>query len=516
MNAIGRNIWLDVFMFSIVGCGSDEKTAVDKGDLRQIERKERMAADVNEKAVLDLCRYMVGGQKEMAVNDEQIEAFRNSEDRTKRYSAFYEVLVSAGISCDIARAELAKFVFRDAAGKRGKKADKMTAAYNYAFAGDVKSHKAECRQIRMVLASGDVPDARIARYLVGFLVATEEDRQQIKEDCPGFIQMYGIVSDFVRETVTEAEDAKTIFTDGTLDEEIRLECKRRQVALEPCSMMGPVVPRETFMAKMTNGSAVAQLGFDSFKRTGMPYSSSGFSGVLYRHGKMSDSVRLKGIEFATKLAERILDLQKKNMVDALKDDEMKQKFLFVQWRIARIATIRADYEQRLGMDTQALRSRKIAKRLDECNSSLKLILSRLKSTKEDAASKMSPRERLRHALARAEFEKAKDAAKALLETEPDDPNANFAIGMWHYQHKRWNDAEKYLLHCRDKKPAEPAIWNNLAMIYKERGMFDQAKQHALKALSLMPDSSEIKDTIRQIERAAKQVSSDGRKKLLCQ
>ena len=57
MNAIGRNIWLDVFMFSIVGCGSDEKTAVDKGDLRQIERKERMAADVNEKAVLDLCRY---------------------------------------------------------------------------------------------------------------------------------------------------------------------------------------------------------------------------------------------------------------------------------------------------------------------------------------------------------------------------------------------------------------------------------------------------------------------------
>ena len=174
-----------------------------------------------------------------------------------------------------------------------------------------------------VEASGGL-EALIASVAVGYMATPANERENALMQIETLGQMYGIVNDFVKETVTEAEDAQTIFTNGSLDEEIRDECKRRGVALEPCSMMKESGLRDAFAEKMTNGSAVAQMGFDILKRNGIALSPTGFSGVLYRHGGMADSVRVKGVESAEKLAERILDLWKKGAADAVKDGKMNK------------------------------------------------------------------------------------------------------------------------------------------------------------------------------------------------
>ncbi len=451
-----------------------------------------------ENIVEDLCKYVTDRQKEFSVTTEQIEEFRGSEDRTARYVAFYEAITSAGIPGDAAMFELARFAFHGQTNATNK-LDKIITAYDHTHVSDVKSVGAACRNIRKTLSQGNVPDARIVRYLVGFLVATPEGRQKLEKECAAFVQMYGVISDFVMEMVTEAEDAKTIFTDGFLDEGIREECKRRRVALAPCSMMDRAFSIETFKEEMTNGVAVAQLGLEALRR--MDKTKLCFSGTLFRYGKMSENARVKGVEFAKKLAERILDLQKRNVVDSLNDEEMKSKFLFVQWRIARIARMRAEQEQQQGLTERARRSLAIAEKLDECNSSLRKLKDSMAAAREKAESKMTPRERMMVALRSADFEKAHDDAKTVLGTNPKDVTANFAMGMWHYKHERWNEAEKCLLCCKDGKPRDPVIWNNLAVIYMKMGKLDAALLHARKALALNPNSENIKDTLKQIEKA---------------
>ena len=121
----------------------------------------------------------------------------------------------------------------------------------------------------------------------------------------------------------------------------------------------------------------------------------------------------------------------------------------------------------------------------------------------------SSREHLLQALRAADFESARKFAMTVLENDPYEPDANFALGMWHYQHKRWKEAETHLLRCTDNKPKEPSVWNNLAMIYLEQGKLDVARQYAHHALSLLPSSEEIKDTINQIATAAERGKARG-------
>ena len=58
-----------------------------------------------------------------------------------------------------------------------------------------------------------------------------------------------------------------------------------------------------------------------------------------------------------------------------------------------------------------------------------------------------------------------------------------------------------MLKVKDAKPAEVAIWNNLAVLYLRMKRYDEAKAHADKALSLAPDSEAVKDTVKQVEKA---------------
>lgn len=419
---------------------------------------------------------------------------RELAERPVCHPAFCDVMTSVGIPEDVVMSELDRSVFRD--HDYSALMDVGESALR-----DVKTLKKVCGRMRKALSSGKVPDERIVRYLAHYLLSSPEDRRKMEGDCPVFVEMYGVVADFVKETVSEAGKARTIFTDGAFDEEIRAEVKRRGLSLVPRSMMkAGDAPVETFIDEMTNGMAVAQLGAERIGRIGASQSVV-YSGVLFRCGKTSAPAFRNGAVEAEKLAERILALQKRKVVDALMDEEMKNQFLKVQWRIARIARARSDQERVLGQNRQAKRSLAIADKLDECNSALKHLADAMSEARAKKNGITSLRDNLHKALCKADFETAQAFAKTVLETQPTDMDANFAMGMWHIQHERWRDAESYFLRCKEKQPSEPAIWNNLAMVYLRQRKLDEAMRHARHALSLAPDSAEIKDTIKQIEKA---------------
>ena len=67
--------------------------------------------------------------------------------------------------------------------------------------------------------------------------------------------------------------------------------------------------------------------------------------------------------------------------------------------------------------------------------------------------------------------------------------------------RQYARAEEYLTRCLKRNGKEPAVWNNIAVLQLRTGRLDEAMANAKKALALIPDSAEVKDTIKQIEKA---------------
>lgn len=492
---------LDDFAAALYAREVSEKIA-NGSDLileRNWDRIRKMSV-VHKKAVQDLCTFVRKGKGTLKVTSDQRVQFRGSADRACKYALFHEVLTSAGIAYDVAVSELAKFVFHKGKGNLSE------LAYDAAGIDNVKSRIPECRKIRKSLSSGRVSDSRIARYLVSYLSAKPEDAGKYVTDCRVFLELHDLVSDFAKETVAEAEDAGTLFTDGHLDEELNEEIVRRGLALMTCSVMDVrQITGRDFVGEMRDGAA-AQLWLEKLLKTGVASAPLQFSGVLFRQKGMSESVQRKGVAWAEKIAERIIDLQKRNLVDTLKEEEMKMKVLSVQWRIARIARARGEQERKLGLIEQAKRSLEIVDKLDGCNSAVRQLQQKLSEVREKSESALSAKERLQQALRRADFEKAGESAEVILKTSPDDMDANFAMGMLHFQKRQWKDAERHLLKCKASSPGEVAVWNNLAMVYLNMKRYDDAMLHAKKALSLAPDSEDVKDTVKQVESAIREQS----------
>ena len=169
--------------------------------------------------------------------------------------------------------------------------------------------------------------------------------------------------------------------------------------------------------------------------------------------------------------------------------------------------MRAEREDRAGNTDLAMKDVSLSDRLDHNNASLNRILRDMDRAKERTLRSITPRESLQMALARADFTLARRFAEPILKGDPDDPNANFGVGMSYFGQKQWARAEEFLRKCLIKKPREPAVWNNLAMIclYTER--YDEGLKLAQKALEIIPESAEVKDTIKQIREAQEKAKS---------
>ena len=250
-----------------------------------------------------------------------------------------------------------------------------------------------------------------------------------------------------------------------------------------------------------------QLGFEMWKRDGKEIPLC--SGVISRPGGMPEDERLRGVDAANALADRVLDIYLAGGPSKSAGALVNDLFLFVQWRIARIARMRAERADREGKTVQSLKDVNISDRLDHHNAGLKRILRDMDKARERTLKSVTPRESLQLALARLDFTLARRYAELILEDDPNDPDANFGVGMSYYTLKQWARAEEYLRRCLIKRPRQPAVWNNLGMICMFTERYEEGLGYAKRALSIIPDSAEVKDTIKQIEEAWKAAKGEG-------
>lgn len=339
--------------------------------------------------------------------------------------------------------------------------------------------------------------------------------------------MLGILEDYAKEVVEECGPVQWIFTDGSFDARVELGAAERGRKLKALSMMAHNTPYQKFLRtrgvtdaedRMTlsmgapmalrswmrdkparMADAAIQLGFELWKREGRELPVC--SGVLARPVGMDAAACGAGVTRANALANRILDLYAAGGLDKAAGRTVKELFLHVQWRIARLARMRAERADRAGDTQAAMRDVKLSDKLDNTNESLRRILVSMEKARATTLKQVTPREFLQLALARADFVLARRYGETILEADPDDPNANFGVGMSYYTQRQWSRAEEYLRRCLVKKPKEPAVWNNLAMVYMYTERFDEAERHAKKALEIIPESAEVKDTLKKIAEA---------------
>lgn len=345
--------------------------------------------------------------------------------------------------------------------------------------------------------------------------------------------MLTMIDDYVREVCTECGNVRWLFTDGTSDSayaaRFELASSERGGKLVVHSMMAGNTAYDRYLRlrgmedledrmSLELGASTAlwswvrdkparqadfatQLGFEMWKKVGRELPPC--SGVVSRPTGMTSEECEAGIARSSRLSNRILAFY------ADRDGELPREagvrisslFNFMQWRLARLARMRAERADRAGELARARQDVEISDALDGKNAALKRIRDDMVRTQEASLRQVSPREGLQLALVRADFARARQYAELILPQDEHDPSANFAMAMSYYTQKQWNRAEAYFRNCLNAKPREAAAWNNLALTYLELKRFDEARDCAKRALELLPDSPDVKDTVKTVESA---------------
>ena len=345
--------------------------------------------------------------------------------------------------------------------------------------------------------------------------------------------MLGILRDYVAETLSEAGDAKYLFTDGSSDAVLALGAAARKMDLRVVSMMSDKKPRASYIRArgvedeedrlLLESSAsdalrtwvyekpsrlkecALQLGFEFWKRGvgsgGTTNAHPVCSGVLGRPG-MEQSAAAEGRMAARKLAERIFDAHVGRFrASRCPDWLLREQFAFAEWRIARMARMYAEELDRAGETAKAVESTKFADKLDDCNPTVSRLRRNMDWFHKQKGPMLTPREGLRLALQRADFQMARRYAIPILNADPDEPNANFGMGMSYLLEQQYARAELHFRRCFVRNPAEPAVWNNLAIALYRSDKLDEANRAVTRALELLPDSPAVKQTAEEIRTA---------------
>jgi len=329
---------------------------------------------------------------------------------------------------------------------------------------------------------------------------------------PGVTAMQRLVDDAIAETVNEAEGLEWLFTDGSCDAAIEREAARRGTTLRTLNMMSTASARDTYlrlrgvtdeadtiaakqgapvMLRVWAGEkpgAMArvgiQLGFEYWKRANRKPPES--SGLVARETWPDASACARGRAAGGALAKRILEIAKRTDTAAA-SPALRKAFSDISWRLARMARNRNEE----GLATQ----------LDTVNSALRHMLQALEYERIRTFMQLTPSEGLQLALKRADFVEARRFASAVLKANENDADANFGLGMSYLLENRLKEAEFYLARCLKLKPHEPAVQNNLAIIYRKTNRHREAVELARQAKKALPDNKEVATTLRECEEA---------------
>ncbi|MCR5750846.1 MAG: tetratricopeptide repeat protein [Kiritimatiellae bacterium] len=338
--------------------------------------------------------------------------------------------------------------------------------------------------------------------------------------------MLEVVADAAVETARECQGAQYLFTDGGLDAAVELAAAKEGQQLHALSLMGGATDRrEIFLrtrgvenpedrALLESGAADAlrlwlrtrpdkageyaiQIGFELWRKDGRPMPTC--SGLVARPEGFTEAEAERGAVVGRTLAKRVLDLYASDKPDVIPDRALHDAFLFVQWRLAVLARHRANAYDGRGERELAMEETTLADGLDRKNAALARIRSTMAWTSHKKLERLTPQEGLKIGLARADFSLARSFALQVLEFAPEDPSANFAVGMDYFIQGQYSRAESYLSRCLVSRPNDPAVLNNMAQCRLRQGDFEGAMPYARQALEAMPNSAEIKRTIERIK-----------------
>jgi len=335
-----------------------------------------------------------------------------------------------------------------------------------------------------------------------------------------------VIRDCVHEIVDEAAAAKYIFTDGSLDDAIRIEVRSRGLDLRPIAVLSGNAPADaalrrramtTVADRLAFGSDVVaalrgwitshpehmpeiavQVAFEHFQAN--PKLRPVAYGILVR--PVGDAAAAAAAaECAKALAVRLVALHESGAWRRVKDLMLQDISQAIQFRLAVMCRVRAAECDARGKVAEALAETELADTLNAANPALLEVLSRQDWLRRQSDADLTPREGLEIALRRADFTMARRFALQVLRDAPNDPDANFALGMGYYVADQMSRAETYLDKVLKAQPDDAAACNNLALVYLRTNRRAEAERMARKAAELCPDSAEVKDTLRQVEKA---------------
>lgn len=343
--------------------------------------------------------------------------------------------------------------------------------------------------------------------------------------------MMGALRECAEETLRECEGRGTIFTDGSLDLCLELMALARgRAPLNALSMVSPntthartvryrAVENDEDRDLLEHDSSAAlrtwietdsprlarcavQLGFEFWRR--IKKDPPTYSGLCALPGaKADDAVVTNGYAAADALAASVLAISERYDTSAGADREVKRLFPFVLWRLSRISRMRAMADAKARLYTQSMRETETADKLDAANRDLAVLNTRNRWLDMQNGGALTPREGLVIGLSRADFRLAGRFAGPVLKADPDDPRANFAMGMKSYLEEAYVQAEQYFLRCLKRNPGEPAVLNNLANAQVKIGKYDEAELHARLAIEKIPGSAEARKTLSRIKELAR-------------
>ena len=341
-------------------------------------------------------------------------------------------------------------------------------------------------------------------------------------------EMASVVADAAAETAAECRGVDFLFTDGGLDAAVELAAAEAGGRLRALSLMGSAddardvylrtrgVADPEDLALLTSGAPDAlrtwvrerpekagtyavQIGFELWRRLKQPLPEC--SGLVARPGGFAPGEAKRGAEAARALARRVLSLYEEGNPGAVSCRALRSAFVFAQWRLAVIARHRANAYDARGDRKLAVRESELADALDHKNAALSRIRATMSWASRKRLERLTPQEGLRVGLKRADFALARTFALRVLDFAPDDPEANFAVGMDYFVQRQYARAQSYLERCLEHRPDDPAVLNNLAQCRLGQGDAAGALGYAERALQFLPDSPEVKRTIERVREA---------------
>ena len=340
----------------------------------------------------------------------------------------------------------------------------------------------------------------------------------------GVREMLAIIDSAVEETVRESDGTSYMVTDGFLDPAVELGSRAAGGSLKCISLVGEgkrdaclrtrgMTAEDDVFAFGTDAGVglrtwlhekrgmldkcSVQAGFDIWKRDGKELPSIG--GMIARPGGWKDEAeRVRGIRRSREIAGRMLSFLSGGGIKWCTDAAVRNAFFAVEWQIARMCLRRSEEEDAAGNVEDAIKDADLGERLNAKNEFYEKAAALIDGRLGEMAGMLTPREGLRASLAKGDFTKASLYADLVLSGDPADADGNFAKGMRYLAQKQYSRAEEFFRRALRQRPDNAAALNNLAVVNLEMGRFAEAEKNVSKALEILPDAVELRNTQKAI------------------